>query len=202
MHTIGIRGHLATFTQNYISDRKFRVKVHSVISEEYSQNEGVVQGGVFSVILFALAINDIVNVIPSNIGRSLFVDDLAIWRSSSSLPIAERQIQLTVNKLQRWATMHGFKFSCRKTVAVHFCRIHSCVSDPQISLYGRTIPVVDSTKFLGVVFDKSLTFKPHVSFSKDRDRVQESLNILKYVAKVTYGGDRKTSLNTCRGLVR
>ena len=42
------------------------------------------QGGVLSVALFAVVINDIGDELPAAIGRSLFVDDLAIWYAATA----------------------------------------------------------------------------------------------------------------------
>ena len=43
------------------------------------------QGGVLSVALFAVVINDIGDELPAAVGRSLFVDDLAIWHAATRL---------------------------------------------------------------------------------------------------------------------
>ena len=84
---------------------------------------------------------------------------------SSYLPSIERQLLLVLNKLENWANENGFQFSTAKTVAVHFCskRLHP---DPDLFLYDTRIPVVPETKFLGVLFDRKLTFKPHLKALK------------------------------------
>ena len=81
-------------------------------SDTFIQEEGVVQGGVLSVPLFAIAINDIVESVPDHMGCSLFVDDLAIWWQSSSFAAAERELQLTIRQLESWATTNLKNGSC------------------------------------------------------------------------------------------
>ena len=89
-------------------------------------------------------------------GRSLFVDNLAIWWQSVSLASAQRQVQMALNKLEAWSATSGFKFSSTKTVAMHFCRLRNCEKSLNLTIYKEEIPVVNSIKFLGIIFDHSL----------------------------------------------
>ena len=52
------------------------------------------------------------------------------------------------------ADTNGFKFSTAKTVCLHFCRLRKLHPDPQLSLSGSPIPVIEEVKFLGTIFDK------------------------------------------------
>ena len=115
---------------------------------------------------------------PPVIGRSLFVDDLAVWHSASSTRAVSRQLQLSVARLERWSTENGLRFSTTKPVAVHFLR-RRC-SDPhlRIQLYGQSIPTEPTARFLGILFDRRLTYKPH--FNILRQRCFNSQNVLKW----------------------
>jgi len=42
------KGHLPIFIQNYLSNRKFNVRLFATLSEEYDQEAGVPQGGILS----------------------------------------------------------------------------------------------------------------------------------------------------------
>ena len=200
VHKYGIRGRMGLFIKNFLWGRRFRVRVGSHLSSSFTQENGVPQGGVLSVALFAVAINDIVDGLPVAIGRSLFVDDFAIWFSASNARLVSRQLQLAVMRLEKWSKDNGLRFSTAKTVAVHFCR-RRC-SDPTlgIRLYGEMIPTQPVAKFLGVMFDRRLTYKDH--FKTLRERCFKSLNVLKCVARTSYGADRKTLLLLYRSIVR
>ena len=196
----GIRGRIGLFIKNFLSGRKFRVRVGNHLSSVFIQQNGVPQGGVLSVALFAVAINDIGDELPRAVGRSLFVDDLAVWYSASSARHTARQLQLAVTRLEKWSKENGLRFSTAKTVAVHFCR-RRC-SDPHlgIRLYGETIPTQPVAKFLGVLFDRRLTYKEHLKTL--RERCFSSLNVLRCVARTSYGADRGTLLLLYRLIVR
>ena len=196
----GIRGNMGRFLQNYLKERFFRVRVGHQLSDRFRQKDGVPQGGVLSVALFALMINDVVDVLPRPIGRSLFVDDLAIWAASSSTRAMERQLQLAVARLEQWASINGFKFSTEKTVAAHFCRRRSCPSNLAVTLHGQTIPVRSPVKFLGMELDSRFTYRDH--FKTLKAKCLKALNILKCVSRTSYGADRKTLLLLYRSLIR
>ena len=196
----GIRGSMGLFLQNFLSNRSFRVRIGNHLSSTFAQENGVPQGGVLSVALFAIMINDIGDELPAAIGRSLFVDDLAIWYSASSARLMSRQLQLAVSRLERWSRENGLRFSTAKTVAVHFCRRRCSDTELGIRLNGQTIPTQPEAKFLGVLFDKRLTYKSH--FKTLRERCFRSLNVLKCVSRTSYGADRNTLLLLYRSLIR
>ena len=63
-------------------------------------------------------------------------------------------IERQLNKIQSWATINGFKFFSKfKTHCLHFCQLHKQYDDPVLHLYGSPIPVVEESKFLGMIFD-------------------------------------------------
>ena len=74
----------------------------------------------------------------------------------------ERQLQLTVNRITKWTDQHGFTFSVDKTHCVHFCRVRGIHPDPEIFINQQKISVLDSVRFLGITFDKRITFLPHI----------------------------------------
>jgi len=63
----GMKGHLPYFIQNYLSDRKFKVRLSNVFSEEFEQEAGVPQGGILSTTLFILKINTIPHCLSRDI---------------------------------------------------------------------------------------------------------------------------------------
>ena len=65
LYVHGFRGNLAIFVYNFLQDRTFSVKLPgNVISDVSVQENGVLQGSVFSPILFCIMINDILSTTP------------------------------------------------------------------------------------------------------------------------------------------
>ena len=149
IHDIGLKGRLPLFIQNFFNDREFKVKVGSTLSELHKQEQGVPQGSILSVTLFSIKINDIVKNTNPGVDCSLCVDDFLICYRSKNMHTTERQLQQNLNNIQDWATKNG-----SKTVCMHFCQLRKAHDDPVLTLDATPIPVVEETKFLGVIFDK------------------------------------------------
>ena len=131
----------------FLSDLYFKVRVGNTYSDPYSQEAGVPQGSILSVTLFSLKINSIVSCLLPDIKCSLYVDDLAIYYSSSRMPSMERKLQHSLNRLGRWCDENGFKFSPTKTMRVHFCQLRKHHLDPQLYLNGTQISTIGELNF-------------------------------------------------------
>ena len=149
----------------------------------------VPQGSILSVTLFILKINNIADVIPSSFEKSLFVDDFSIICSSRNMASIERQLQLCLNKVEKWADENGFKFSKTKTVCMHFCNKRKLHPDPILTIYDSQIPVVSQTKFLDVIFHSKLYFKAHINYI--RQKCEKAMYLLKVVSKNGLGSRYK-----------
>ena len=83
---------------------------------------------------------------------------------------------------------------------MHFCQKRKAHADPILNLDGTQIPVVEQTKFLGLYFDKKLSFIPHIKYLKKK--CQNALNLLKVVAHTNWGSDRVVLLQIYDSLIR
>ena len=200
LHEFGLRGRMPGFIKNYLSDRVFKVRLGSTLSELFEQEMGVPQGGILSVTLFIVKINKLAEIIQALLDKSLFVDDLSVSCVGKTMRAVERQLQLCLDRIEQWANENGFRFSKSKTVCVHFCQQRRLHTDPVLKLYKVIIPVVPQAKFLGVIFDKKLNFKAHIDYL--RGKCQKSLNLLKVVSKLDWGADTTVLLRLYRALVR
>ena len=111
-----------------------------------------------------------------------------------------RYLQKTINAASRWASDNGFKFSTDKTVAVRFTRCRRMEMVPNLLLDGDILPYKDEVKFLGLIFDKKLTWSSHIDGLKLK--VRKSLDILKVVSGFDWGADKKSLLRLYNALCR
>ena len=196
----GLKGRLPIFIDNFLSNRNFKVRVGTTLSGLQGQEEGVPQGSILSVTLFSIKINNIVKALNPGVDCSLYVDDFLICYRSKHIHTIERQLQQCLNKIQKWALENGFKFSKTKTQCMHFCQLRGLHNDPVLKLDGVEIPVVDQYKFLGIIFDRKLSFIPHINYLKAK--CQRALQLLRVVAHTDWGADKLTLLKLYRSLVR
>ena len=132
---------------------------------------------------------------------SLYVDDFLIWYRCRyvDIHVIERHLHQTLNKLQTWVDTDGFKFSESKTVSVHFCKLCTLNPDPVLLLNGTPIAAVEQVKFLGLIFDRQLSFIPHLHYLKKK--CLKALNLLRVVSSTKWGIDGKTLLHLCCALI-
>ena len=96
----------------------------------------------------------------------MFVDDFAFCRRAKFLSQALRLMQLCVNSVQDWVSNNGFTFSTSSTVCMHFCNQRKHFAEPSNLLDKTPIKVVTEAKFLGVIFDRTLSYSSHVNYLK------------------------------------
>ncbi|GFT03523.1 probable RNA-directed DNA polymerase from transposon X-element [Trichonephila clavipes] len=179
--------------------RKGRVRLAGTLSAPFTQAEGVPQGSILSVTLFICHISSILNVLSPSIQASLYVDDLQISCEGSDMRMIERQLQTAVNNILKWCDTNGHSISASKSCCVHFCRKRGIHPDPEIRIRAVQIPVVPDVRFLGVIFDRRLTFLPHILHL--RKRCEKSLNLLKVLSNTSWGADRTSLLRVYQAIV-
>lgn len=198
----GMRGRLPRFIAQFLHDRTFQVKIDDILSTNHEQECGVPQGGVLSVTLFAVKINGVADVIKKHKGilSSLYVDDLHIGLNSSDLQTMAGRLQACIDDVVRWADANGFTFSTAKTTAIHFNYSPRLFIPPDIHLYNKPIPYTETTKFLGLIWDTKLSWKPHVAYVKMK--CNKVINFLRSVATHHWGADQTILIRLYRSFLR
>ncbi|GFW03218.1 RNA-directed DNA polymerase from mobile element jockey [Trichonephila clavipes] len=184
LFNFGLRGNLPTFILKNLNLRTFRVRLDGILSAPFTQAEGVPQGSILSVTLFVCHFSPILNVFSPSIQASLYVDDLQISCEGSDMRISERQLQTAVNNIVKWCDTNGHIISASKSSYVHFCRKRGIHPDAEIRIRDVQIPVVPDVRFVGVIFDRRLTFLPPIL--QLRKRCEKSLNLLKVLSNTSW----------------
>ena len=103
----------------------------------------------------------------SSVSCSLYDDDLAIWSSSPSVPTAVEATQGALFRLERWSEYWCLPLNPSKCEAF-FISVdpHQANFQPNLLLLGSRLRFYPTPTFLGVTFDRTLSFSKHVSSLK------------------------------------
>ena len=135
-------------------------------SRSFRVCRGVQQGSVLGPVLFSLFINDLPASLPS-VSCSLYADDLAIWSSSPLVPIAMEATQGALFRLERWSEYWCLPLNPSKCEASFFSvDSHQPNLQPNLLLLGSRLRFNPTPTFLGVIFERTLSFYKHVSSLK------------------------------------
>ena len=165
--SVGLPPCFARWTQSFLSDRHASVVYQNHKSRSFRVHRGVPQGSVLGPVLFSLFINDLPASLPSSVNCSLYADDLAIWSSSPSVPIAVEATQGALFRLKRWSVYWCLPLNLSKCEASFFSvDPHHANLQPNLLLLDSRLRFNPTPTFLGVTFDRTLSFSKHVSLLK------------------------------------
>ena len=195
----GIRGKMLIWINDFLVDRKIRVKVLDQVSDYQKTENGSPQGVVLSPTLFNVimdtlrtAMNHI--MVTKGIDLSQFADDSAFWKSAKGLKKALYIIQLALYVIEDWGKNWGFEISPDKTQVVIFNPKGTDTSKlRKLKLNGRILEYKREATFLGMIFDDKLTWRKHID--KLVTKCQKDLNVLRAVSVTSFGADKKTLRN-------
>ena len=199
LHDMGIRGNLPIFIKNLISNRTFRVRIGSTLSDLHMQENGVPQGSAISPTLFMLLINDILEDTPSHIRYSLYADDIAIWSVHPDINMAKIGIQNTLDKISRWQDKWGTRFSPNKSNYILFT-YKKIIPTINLTIKGEPIPEAKSTFFLGMNLDSKLKWNKHIQYLADA--CNKRLNVLRSIQNHNWGADMYSMVKFYKAFIR
>ena len=182
---LGISGKLLHYIKNFISNRKMSVRYKGHKSTTHTNSSGVPQGSVISPLLFILMLNDLLFNLHENYHVSKFADDVAFWVNNKYPTTCTNKAQEILETLECWGKKWGLSFSPNKTKAVFFTR--KKIPDISLTLNNINIEYVPNFKFLGLYYDRNLTWKPHITYLKQR--CQKDLNLLRMISSQRWGAD-------------
>ena len=159
----GIRGVPLQWFKSYLTDRKQYVSVCGNISETLQIKCGVPQGSVLGPLLFLLYINDLAKV-SEKLTFFLFADDTNIYYESSNISDIQKTVNKELNKVRKWLEANRLALNIDKTNFVIFHSPKNLYNDQiTIKFGGKKVSQETCVKFLGVLLDSSLSWKPHIT---------------------------------------
>uniref|UniRef100_A0A3B5QKI5 Reverse transcriptase domain-containing protein n=1 Tax=Xiphophorus maculatus TaxID=8083 RepID=A0A3B5QKI5_XIPMA len=196
---IGLSGKIYNWIKDFLTDRNIRVKIGNEVSSKCLTENGTPQGSIISPMLFIIMINDIFSKIEGKFGMTLFADDGLIWKRGRNITFLNDKMQEALGKVEDWALEWGFRISSSKSKFVNFTN-RKVGTKIKLKMYDKEVERVDKFKYLGLWFDKKLTWKIHIS--KIIERSKKILNIMRCLRGKEWGAGRKTLKILYIGLIR
>jgi hypothetical protein len=153
-----------------LQDRYFVAKFNDETSPRFPIHSGVPQGSILDPLLYTLYTSDLPTSRKTTL--STFVDDTAIFATHSDLTIASLNLQDHIYSIETWLQKWKMKVNETKLTRITFTlRKGQC---PPFYINQTDIPQVETVKYLGLHFDRKLTWKKHIAKKKETTQPQNT----------------------------
>ena len=188
LYHYGIRGNTLKWFQSYLFKRSHCVYFDNNVSDIKKIACGVPQGSVLGPLLFLLYINDIEYALTYS-SMILFADDTTIFHSKQNLKECVSELELDLATINDWFKANKLSLNISKTNFMHF-PIRNSHQISSIKFDNFTINSTKTSKFLGIILDQDLNWKPHCEYIKKK--LNSNLFSLKRLKNILSSGVLKT----------
>lgn len=174
LENIGITGSALELLKSYLLNRNQLVKIGNSCSELLSQTPqfGIPQGSVLGPLLFSIYINNVKDInLTGEI--TLYADDTCLFYFGDDLQKIIADAQQDLIQYSTWCQSNLLTINAKKTSFMIFSAKNKEI--PQhlpLTIDNETLQRSHQEKYLGVILDEKLTWKPHI------ERVRNKLNSL------------------------
>jgi ribonuclease HI len=156
--------YLVRWVHSFATNRSVRIRLDGETGPETAIQCGLPQGSPVSPILFMLYIAPLF-WLGTPTRRFGYADDIGLLAVSTDLQENCNTLQRDLQEALDWGQAEGITFDPKKSELIHFTRCYkdpAPAASPLVSASTHTIQEsADPLRWLGVYFDRKLTFKPH-----------------------------------------
>ena len=151
------------FVRNMLKDRITTLKFDGYTSDCIPINNGIGQGDPLSMVLYQYYNADLLDI-PNGADEDAeaYVDDAFMLAADVDFTSAHRKLVRMVcdeGGVESWSKTHSSPLEYSKLALINFAHSSKKIGSPTLQLPTRSVQPVESTKYLGVYFDRSLKWK-------------------------------------------
>ena len=158
----GIRGTALKWITSYLSDRSLKVVFKNVLSKKVPLSYGTPQGSVLGPVLYSILANDLPKCLKF-CNSVIYADDTTVFVTGNNLRFLYRKLNEDLLRLVQWFQNNSLSLNIEKSNYMLFkTRNRTPHFNGRISIKGKSLTKIDSTKFLGLYIDEHLDWSTHI----------------------------------------
>lgn len=179
LHSIGINGKAHSMLKSYLTNRSQVVKMGNFQSEPRQITCGVPQGSILGPLLFIVYINNIFELdLKGEI--MLYADDTCLFYFGHSIDVVIEEAQKDLNLLNIWFQSNLLTINTSKTNYIIFKAKNKKIHNHKpLNIDSKIINKTITEKYLGILLDEHLTWKPHLE--KLRSKIASLSGLLRRI---------------------
>jgi ribonuclease HI len=182
----GVPERMVRWCLGFLRNRQARVRLDGTKGHVWKMRQGLPQGAVMSPLLFLFYIDAVRGVVPKGVNVSMYADDLALYALHPDKEKAQAMVQAAVDAVDRWSLGKKLKLNAAKCEVTFFSNYTGEAHwIPSIAIRGTPLTYNKTPTFLGIVFDRTLSFGPQVEAV--RKKVSGKCNLLAVVGSKEWG---------------
>lgn len=185
MHKMKFDKTIICFVKNYLSNRKFIVKVGQHQSKPKSIPAGAPQGGILSAIFYLLYTNDFPspNRSTTPIQRIMFADDTIVFAVTEKIKQAQKDFDVYLKKISNYVACWKLKLNEGKTELIAVVGHHTDLSravrknalNIKLKINETNIKMCKKVKYLGIIISSNFKFIDHVKHVLNKVNIARAL---------------------------
>ena len=164
--SIGVTDHALEYIKDYLSNRKYCVRIGTSTSSYALLDRGVPQGSVLGPILFNIYTIGLTKVLRAlGVGFKMYADDTQFYFSITNVATTSDKLTTIMSSIKQWMSRKQLKLNIDKTQYMLIGKKHDLrnLNNTQLLVDGSPIELVDSVKDLGIKVDSCLSFSSQIS---------------------------------------
>ena len=174
LKTWGIDGKALQWVSSYLSNRKFRVIIDNIMSDEGEMKFGVPQGTILGPVLFIIYTASLQYVLQEfGVSFHLYADDTQIYFKLSNINENKLKIQSISEAVDKWMKDRRLRMNPGKTEIMVIGNTSNIIEVGnefnQTTNFGNSsVTLSEKVKNLGFVFDQTLSLNNQINKAKQK----------------------------------